>query len=165
MKARALYVVSRSPPDAAVSVRYPSKINICWWLRPTLFILLGLGCGLWSADVRLWFAFLFSSHLPADVQMFRNIKVLAVFGIAHYHTSLPIWTLKPHLDTRYETKRLMKRCLYVLKERIKSIVSHSETWWSTPVITVFVRILVPHRTCMYVSNIKLNYCYHLWKTC
>lgn len=52
---------SLSPPDAAASVRYPSKINICWWLRPTLFILLGLGSGLWSADVRLWFAFLFSS--------------------------------------------------------------------------------------------------------
>lgn len=119
MKARALYVVSRSPPDAAVSVRYPSKINICWWLRPTLFILLGLGCGLWSADVRLWFAFLFSSHLPADVQMFRNIKVvfvgLAAFWIAHYHTSLTIWTLKPPLDTRYEAKHLMKRCLYILK--------------------------------------------------
>lgn len=147
MKARALYVVSRSPPDAAVSVRYPSKINICWWLRPTLFILLGLGCGLWSADVRLWFAFLFSSHLPADVQMFRNIKVvfvgLAAFWIAHYHTTLTIWTLEPHLDTRYQAKHLTKRCLYstfwnvktialALKLKTQSIVSHS--WWSTPVI-------------------------------
>lgn len=140
MKARALYVVSRSPPDAAASVRYPSKINICWWLQPTLFILLGLGCGLWSADVRLWFAFLFSSHLPADVQMFRNTKVvfvgLAAFGIAPCHTSIAIWTLKPQdvVPNIYEkmfrfTFRNAKKTSLALKKKMATIADERHLWF------------------------------------
>ncbi|RXN18658.1 hydroxyacid oxidase 1 [Labeo rohita] len=78
--------------------------------------------------------------LTADVQMFRNTKVvfvgLAAFGIAPCHTSIAIWTLKPQdvVPNIYEkmfrfTFRNAKKTSLALKKKMATIADERHLWF------------------------------------